>query len=414
MIVIFVFILVLILGSLVNSYYVYELYSYLGVLILSASIIIYISTRYKKFADILLSAFFVRIAILFIDYYKILPIIGSGSDSEYFYLIAAQKARGVLSVDYLTNYTVFLTYLFKLIGPQRLFAQFINVLCSFGTIIYILKSINLSYSLTIKNKRRLVFLAAFTPQVVFFSGILLREAIITLFLSISVYYFIRYFIRRRLSYLAFVFGSILICAYFHSGMIMGLLAYAGLLMIYDNEKKQFVVSFSKIFSLLLVFSVMLIFLLSTSIFTGYFEGILNGEDSEQVMLEKLNYETGAGSAYLTFINFDSPISVVLFLPLKIIYFLFSPMPWDVRNVTDIISFIFESCVVLYLCNITLRNITHKSKNHLCISIFIIFISLTILYSLGTSAAGTAIRHRDTILPVLIVAASFSFNNLRCK
>lgn len=408
--IVFVFlIIVLLVGVVIDTKEVNEIYSIYSVLVLSIIVIIYTIKSQKRFTTVLISAFLIRCVVLLVDYYKVFPIIGSGSDTEFFYQISVSKALGK-PVDYLTNYTVFLTYLFKLIGPQRLFAQFINVLCSYGTIIYIIKAIELA---GVKKSRTLlpyVLIASFTPQVIFFSGILLRESLITFFLSISVFYCLKYLQTRRVSYFIFVMCSIFVCTFLHTGMIMGVLGFPIVVMLYDKRRAKLSLSVKRIVSVVLLVFILSVIISTTDMFTGYIDSIIKGEDADQAMLDRLNYEINAGSAYLTSLKFDSSSSIFMFLPLKIFYFLFSPMPWDFRNMLDAITFLFDSSIFIYMFYLVFFN----KKNAVSSSLILVFFLLTMLYALGTTTAGTAIRHRDTILPVLIVAAAYSSMHLSLK
>lgn len=404
MIIVVSFLVVFLIGVLIHTNDINETYSLCCVFVVFISAVVYILKYQKEYGFVLLTSFLIRLIILFADYYKLFPIIGSGSDTEFFYEISVAKAIGK-PVDYLTNYTVFLTYLFKLIGPQRLFAQLINVLCSFGTIIYIIMSIK---QINIKNNRiipSLVLIASFTPQVVLFSGVLLRESLITFFLSISVYYFIRYIQTMKIWYTVAIFGSIFVCTFFHTGMIMGLLGYAVVIVLYSKQKRKLDLSFIKIAKIIVLLYVLFSFVTSVDIFTDYFDSIMKGEDSEQALLDRLNYETKAGSAYLSTIKFDTTSSIILLFPIKEFYFLFSPLPWDFRNFVDVLSFILDSCIFFFLFYVIIKN--KDNRNGGSFSLILLFFFLTILYALGTTTAGTAIRHRDTIMPVLIVAAALS-------
>ena len=179
--------------------------------------------NYKQFAVIIILGYLLRIVILFSDYFELFTIPFSGADSEKFYDIAYSNV--VMGTDRkLTNFSVYLTALFKIIGPQRLFAQYINVLFGICTIIYTYKSLALMNVDNVRIKKALL-LVSFFPQMMIFSSILLRETIIICCTTISLFYFLSWLKQKRLLYMMLTIGFILISAYMHSGMIGMLFGY---------------------------------------------------------------------------------------------------------------------------------------------------------------------------------------------
>lgn len=118
----------------------------------------------------------------------------------------------------------------------------------------------------------------------------------------------------------------------------------------------------------------------------------------------------AGSGYLKNITTTSLAQIVMYLPLFIFYFLYSPTPDMIRGVIDIISFALNSSIYIYIY-LTIygyyiyRKIKKRlnKKERMIIKCLFISVFFTVaVFSIGTRNAGTALRHRDKIVPILIV------------
>jgi hypothetical protein len=113
-----------------------------------------------------------------------------------------------------------------------------------------------------------------------------------------------------------------------------------------------------------------------------------------------------GSGYLNNYTINSFGDLILYVPLKIVYFLFSPMIWDIRGLQDLIAILFDSVFYLVLTINVIAAFFGKCLNkreRLLIKALIFACVLVIgAYSMGTIAAGTAIRHRYKVLSFLII------------
>ena len=134
-----------------------------------------------------------------------------------------------------------------------------------------------------------------------------------------------------------------------------------------------------------------------------------GPSAFDSLYETLEYTRG-GSAYLVNLKVNSFFDVILYSPIKFLYFLFSPMPWNWRGISDISTFIMDSIVYLYLLVIVLKN----KKNNIVKSFGLCFLVLAFVFGLGTYTAGAAARHRYNVLPFLLVTACYSTSYMKAK
>jgi hypothetical protein len=149
---------------------------------------IFIGIKNNTAKFLLFLYFLLRLVLLYIDFYgkELVNILHSGGDSERFYLwaIDISKDLSMLSEISYTNYTSFLGILYWIIGDQRLFSQYINVILGIWSIFIFYKILDL---FKLKDTNKLFFLALYGlyPQNIIFSSILLREALIQFFLFIA-------------------------------------------------------------------------------------------------------------------------------------------------------------------------------------------------------------------------------------
>jgi 4-amino-4-deoxy-L-arabinose transferase-like glycosyltransferase len=378
-----------------------ELISVLMMVIIYSLICIYILRRTKMSLFMHLLFFIsvaLRVSLTMIDtYFFYLP--HSGADSVKFELQAYNLLIGYLDINEYNfdNYPKLIYYIYLLIGRKPLFIRAINGCLSLITGLLVYKSI---FKITDDNKKSswgMLFFLLF-PQSMIFSSIILRESLIVFFATFSVWSFIEYTYNNKTSNLYLSFISLLIGSLFHCGIILIAIAY--LLFIFIEKRN----STKKIILLLSVVVILLLVIINKDIFLRKFSIISSLED----FYNWLNYVNTlqAGSGYLNNFSINTIIDLIIYVPFKIIYFLFSPMIWDIRGLQDIIAILFDVVFYMILISIVTKAFFYKGiarKNDIIIKILIIATVLVIgAYSMGTIAAGTAIRHRYKVLSLLLI------------
>lgn len=363
----------------------------------------------RNLVYILIFGLILRTILLFIDIYMFkLP--HSGADTESF----NQEAMKIYNnIDYfkialMGNYTKFLGIFYTIFGPQRLLAQYTNIILDIVLIanfIWILKFIGVKSNIILK----MTILYSFLPHNLIFSSVLLREKLVGLNLMLSIKYFIRWIALSRYKslYLSILYLSI--GSLFHSGIIAILIIYIIIFSFYQNKKRRLVVSTKSLGILLFVgIPIILIIVLFPNIFMDKFSNITD----MQTFFESISKESRGNSAYLVNLRINNILQLILYSPIKIAYFIFSPMPWNIRGVMDIVAFIFDSSIYIYLVLIVIINYKYVNISDTRELFKILLVCLGILlvvFALGTSNTGTALRHRNKILPILLILSSISLN-----
>jgi len=132
------------------------------------------------------------------------------------------------------------------------------------------------------------------------------------------------------------------------------------------------------------------------------------------------YEIASGSgrgdaAYLTNLKTENPLELVLHGPIKMLYFLSSPLPWDWRGIIDIISFLYDGIIYLPLILYSVANFKKYVRgNPLSIGVFLMLITTVFIFGIGVNNAGTAMRHRYKIFYLIFILFLMVFNKKKNK
>lgn len=385
-----------------------EFYSHIFIFVHVLFTVFYILFTEGKYKSIILLGLVLRLVILFADTYHWFMVLHSGADSESFHRIATQNQL-YEEQQIRTNYTTFLTLLYSITHSSRIIAQYFNFVMGIS-ILFLLRRI--MEILEIDGKIALIsmILLACMPNFVIFSGILMREAWVEFFVILSVYFFILWFKNGNSLNIPLCMLSVLMSAYMHSGTLVIIMGYILAFTSYNPHTCH--VQFSRNSIIFIVIAVVMFAVLggNSEMFTGKFNNI----DSSEDLLSGIN-NTRGGSAYLTWIKADNIWMGLLFSPLKMFYFLFSPLPTGWRGFGDIFAFMIDSSFYIFLCwsivrNYRLRNTFVNIKKFLLIGLgFSVF-----AFALGTFTAGTAMRHRAKLLPMLTVLYAVTSSSIGIK
>lgn len=353
-----------------------------------------------KYKGLLITGFLLRILILLIDlnHWMLLP--HAGVDAETFNIIATYNITHTYSTLSLTNYTWVLTFFYYISDCSRAFAQFFNVVLGIGTLLVIrrfLTYINISS----KAKQYIMVLATLSPTPIILSGLLIREVWVQFFIALSMLYFFHWFTQGKAKHVIYCLSAILGAAVMHQGMIALGLGFSIAFICYRPKYGHVKLSGTAIFGILLMLAFVVFFINNMDIM-GDKAGRLKNGDTDEALMASYN-PLGGGSSYLTWLPIDNAKMALLFSPLKMFYFMYSPIPMDWRGLNDIISFVIDSCMYIYLTWMIWRT---KLKNSV-LSHFKKFMAITLLitifiFGLGSSNAGQAMRHRAKILPAMIM------------
>lgn len=365
----------------------------------------------KAFFVVLFLSYLFRLALLFFDLYgqDIMVLPHSGLDSEMFNQWAL---RGMETGGYdrgeIYSFTIGVIYTF--FGRERMLSQFFNILISMQAILLIYKTLNL-YEVTERIKFAVLTVVAFIPNYAILSSILLRESIIVFLLVLSFYCFSKWLLEGKNLFLIPAFGLGLLVAVFHSGSIFIVGAYVLTLVLFDQEKRQFRFSLKSILITLLILPIA--WFIIQNYYELFFAKFARFESFEEVTDIYVMGESG----YYTGLDIGHPIlEFIVNTPLRMFYFIFSPLPWDWRGVVDVIAFVFSGLFyggTLYLAIRTIWKNKNEQSRYILLLLVVIFVGL-VFFAWGVSNAGTALRHRDKFIGLFIVLFALTIDQRQLK
>ncbi len=349
------------------------------------------SKRLKYCKVQLMLGYLFRLSLLFFDLYgqSIYHLPNSGADSDTFYFNAKWLSLG-LPARRTDNFIILYKNIFKIIGTNRLFGQFIIVLFSLVSLCATAWIMN-EIALPTKHKQRTMMLISILPNYALLGSIFLRESIVSMYVTLSLLFFIRYMNNKGVINLIPSTVFLLLGTLYHSGTIGLGVGYIIVVLLYDKKTKMNHLSFARIIaSALLLVGLLYLYLNYGDLLFKKFGGINDVSDIA-------NMSTYGRTSYVKYVGNSSSFGNVLLYSIpRIVFFLFSPFPWQWETIADIVGFFVSSLyylLILYQVFSYLKQ-NKGSKRTLVFNVLIITMCMVFVFAWGVSNSGTACRHRD--------------------
>lgn len=363
-----------------------------------------------RIATLLAISLAARTALVFWDLYfsHVARIIHSGADSEGFYSTALRVSQdlNLLSEDvYGEIFTKMFGLLFHVIGPSRIFAQYTNALLGLTLALLV-------YSILreLKMRERATFwvmaLAALLPNSLMLSAVFLRESVMAALIAASLLYFVRWFNRGVPLRIVLALLLVIVASAFHAGVIAVGVGYMFIALFYRRKKQRFRFGAQSLPYLLLFAAILAVTVVQyPDVFLGKFEQF----ESETEVVRAANYRRG-GSTYLTDLVVEDYGDLIGYGPLRALYFITSPMPWDFRGLFDVLTFIFDSLFYLGVPVLAVRNLRNiHDRKSLLLALMVIIVLAALVFGAGVSNAGTALRHRYKLISIFLILAAVTID-----
>lgn len=366
------------------------------IIIFSVSFMISIqnSARVERYSIQLMSGYVFRMALLYFDLFgkSIRNLPQSGADTMMFYQAALRWALyGIESRR--GSFVYLMGDLFKLIGSNRLYAQFLLMLLSIASLILFLLIID-EIVVDEMIKEKAAWILCLLPNYALLSSIFLRESLVTFLITSSIYFFAKWSRRGGTACLLFAIILSISGCLFHSGCIGISIGYMICVLLYDPYEQRIHTSLNGVV-IAFVFALGMVFL-----FLNYGDILLRKFSRVETLQDIANTRAIAGSSYAQYVgNSNNPINMLVFTLPRIVYFLFSPFPWQWRGIADIIAFFFSG--MFYL--VTIKNAIEflqrgeQQNREIVICMLIVAFFCTFIFAWGVNNTGTASRHRDKMV-----------------
>ena len=320
-------------------------------------------------------------------------------------------------VSNIQRYTYVLAKEFQVFGTNLFLAKLFNAfLGMLGLAVIMNCMLKLDIKLRIYNA--ITLMAALSPMSILLSVTVLRESIYYLFVVLSFNYFIEW--TMDCSKFDFILSNVLLLpvVWLHGGYIFIAGAYVWMFLINqrgDSLKRIF--SKASIFILAIVLIVALVSMSALTYLRIFSGNNLSG--MVDVLVEYVERSNGTNargdSAYLLWtLNVSGIREIIIYTPFRMIYFLISPVLWNVRGIEDLIVVFSDSLIFLLafakgfsfkrnkrIGLFSIKEVYDRYSAIIACGLFaIVLISLP--FGWGTITAGTAVRHRNCLLPIALL------------
>ncbi len=337
-----------------------------------------------------------RIVLLFWDIYgtKIYVLPQSGADSQAFYHEAIRIAEGESWKVF--DLPAFAGSIFKLIGVSKFYMQFI-FLCFSMVALYAAYRIMQELEVDIRYRRIAMAVLCFLPNYAILSVLFLRESTIAMMIALSLLMFVKWMTGESSLYFWGSFVPILFASTFHGGVAGVLVGYLLARFFYDKKSQKFHMSIKTVIPAVFV-AFLLVFLFNNyaDVFFGKMKNVEEVSDIAEATMGE------GGSTYAQYVGDSSSVlNMIVYSPIRIIMFQFTPFVWQIRNLRDVIALCFNALFYIYVWYKTIKYlISKKQKHRKAVIIFaIIWFATTFVFAWGVTNVGTAIRHRDKMVAI---------------
>ena len=369
--------------------------------------------------------FFLRLVIAFVNSF-VGPTYGSSDDSLGFHLIAVEVSQNlVFDVFVLTHIYSYSLGIFYFITTDSLFLG--SALSALGWLAsaFILLRIMRILSFKMSNQWRVMLIYALIPTSLMYTSVTLREPFQLLFINLALYAALKIYFHRSNAHWPVLFLAAVGMGALHGALLAsGIFMIVGTLFLLTSRNRKGV-SFTKV---VLVTPIVILclfygFFLFTSL-TSYGDRMDDGLDVAVRVYQEGTLSDGeyARANYITDIEIDGLGGLILSLPTFLFQYLFEPMPWKIGSGVDVIALLENMLrfwliwnALKYLVGSYLNKPMFVAHNYFgyerCILfIFLSYLIIETLWSLGTSNWGTASRHHLPSLGLLLVAG-FAYRNV---
>ncbi len=375
---------------------------------------------------ILWLGFFLRLGIAFFNGF-VGPTYGSSDDALGFHLMAGNFSQNLaIDVFVITHIYVYILGIFYFITTDSLFLG--SALSALGWLAsaFILLRIMRILSFNMSDQWRVMLIYALIPTSLMYTSVTLREPFQLLFINLALYATLKIYFHRSNAHWLVLFLAVVGMGSLHGALLaFGIFIIAGTLFLLTSRNRKGI-SFTKfiLVSPIVILCLFYGFELFTSL-TSYGDRL---DDGLNVAIQV--YQEGTLSdAYDARANYRTEVAVnnglgglILSLPSFLFQYLFEPMPWNISSIIDVVA-LLENMLRFWLIWNALKYLvgTYLNKpmfvahnafgnRRFYLFIFLSYLLIELLWSLGTSNWGTASRHHLPSLGLLLVVG-FAYRNV---
>ena len=160
----------------------------------------------------------------------------------------------------------------------------------------------------------------------------------------------------------------------------------------------------KVLIFFLVFIFSLTYLFSNNITIPKIGSVTNIDNLKKEILKKNLVSHRGNAKYPDWVTAKSEIELIYKIPLKGIYLMFSPLPWDIKNAGHFLGF-FDGLFFMLMVYFIFKNRKVIFSDPALKIILFTLIGFVLVYGVATGNFGTAFRHRTKFVAIFILLSA---------
>ena len=252
------------------------------------------------------------------------------------------------------------------------------------------------------------WILALYPTLILYSCLILRESFVWFFLLLALYGITCWIKDKSFKSLLAILIGFSLTTFFHGGMFFGGLIF---LIIFSfiyfikiiKDLNYLKISISSLITLIILIIIVSFIFINIS-YIPKFHNIVDNLSFEYLLkhISHINYtRTSLGAVYPEWTVPKTSLELIFKFPIKLIYFLLSPFPWDVKKDVHLLG-LFDSLFFLMLLILFIKNFKSIWSDPTLKIISIILISYFIFFTFAVGNFGTGLRHRTKFIIALII------------
>jgi len=336
------------------------------------------------------------------------PSFGAGGDAAGFQEVAVEFSKNVSVEEFKITYVYpyVLGFIYYITTDSLFLGSLLSAVAWFASGSIFIKTMRL-FSISKSNQSKAMLIYVLLPSSILYTSVTLREPYQLLFVNLAIYSALKIYMNRSFAHWLFLAVAMIGMGVLHGALLaLGLFVMiTTLIMLTLWRGRHF--SFK---NLLLVMPLIVPLALYGLLFfsdiaynldEGLGTAISNYQSGALVDAEgaRANYKVG------DFVEFKGVSDLILFVPVSIVQYFLEPFPWHVSSVTDL-PVVFENALRAWLIWQALFALRHMKdrRERSVLLVFLSFILLETMWSLGTINWGTAARHHIPGTGLLLIAA----------
>jgi hypothetical protein len=339
--------------------------------------------------------------------------LGADGDAQMFHNSAVMLITMQIPLNFVQGsdfYTNFLAFFYKIFGESLFLGEQLSMIAVTISVIYLIKI----YDEFIHQRfiPGIVILYLLLPTCFLYTSITLREAWEMLFLSTSIFYGLKLKGSYNFGNILKILISSFLLSLWHNGLLVFNVIFL-FITFYSISKR---LSYKILFIMFIPFMVIGFLYLQKMGFTSQATDAFTSGNGLTYTQQYRSNNLDSRASYGLSLDSTTNIGLSKSLPLIFLSYMFAPFPWQIGNKMDIYA-CFESFLRFLLVYnaiktwcVSKRDKTKKDERAYYSYLLTVYFCLEILWALGTSNWGTAMRHHLIGYSLLLAVGGQRFLN----